>query len=52
VLVAYDADYVVLGPREEAAYGAGQATRARLDRLLDRVYEADGLIVYGARRMR
>ncbi len=48
VLQEYGVDYVVVGPRERETYGVSQVTLARFDRLMRRVYENEGLIIYGA----
>ena len=37
-----------MGANERAAYGVSQVTLTRLDRLMERVFENERVIIYGA----
>jgi YYY domain-containing protein len=49
LLQEYGVRYVLVGPNERAMYGANQVTLSRFDRLMDRVFENDAVIIFGPR---
>ena len=49
LLARYQVEYVYVGPYERQKYGLTPANLAVLDRLLDRVYDRDGVIIYRRR---
>jgi len=49
ILDRYGIDYVYVGPHERQKYGISQSNLAILDRLMDRVYERDGVLIYRRR---
>jgi uncharacterized membrane protein len=50
LLEQYGVDYVYLGPLEKSRYQPSPVALNKLDRLLTRVYENNGVIIYGHSR--
>ena len=46
LLEKWDVDYVLIGPLERRKFGISDATLARFDRVLTRVYDKDGVRIY------